>query len=457
MAAAAKDLTTGRPARLILQFALPMMLGSVFQQLYTITDAAIVGQFVGVQALATVGAGDWFNWLVLGIITGFAQGFSILPAQRFGAQRMEAMRRAAAMGILLTGLLGAALTAVSLPLIRPVLRLLDTESAIFADAAAYLTVLFSGILIVAGYNICAALLRAMGNSRDPLVAMVIGAAVNISLDLLFVVGFHWGIVGAAVATLIGQASSLLYSAFRLLRVPELRFVRADWRPELPLVQRELALGAPMALQNAVIGVGGMALQQVVNGFGYVFVAGFTATNKLYGILELAAINFGYAVSSFAGQNLGAGKHDRVKQGVATAARMGVITSVAVGAVMIALGRWIVGLFISAEDPVMAQEATQVAYDFLVTMCVPLFVLYLLHIYRSALQGLGDTVTPFLSGIFELVMRLTIANIAPAYIGELGIYLCEPMAWLGADLVLLPSFFRRINSLQGGENTEQKAV
>lgn len=446
MASAAKDLTTGSSAKLILQFALPMMLGSVFQQLYTITDAAIVGQFVGVQALAAVGAGEWFNWLVLGIITGFAQGFSILPAQRFGARCMDAMRKAAAAGILLTALLGALLTALSLPLIRPVLRLMDTEEAIFTDAAAYLAVLFSGILVVAGYNICGALLRSMGNSRDPLIAMVTGAVVNIGLDLLFVVVFHWGVVGAAIATIMGQCCALLYSVSRLLKEKEMRFSRSDWKPEPSLVQRELALGAPIALQNAVIGVGGMALQQVVNGFGYVFVAGFTATNKLYGLLELAAINFGYAVASFAGQNLGAGKYDRVKKGVRTAALMGILTSFAVGAVMIALGRWFVSAFISAEDPVMAQQAINVAYDFLVTMCVPLFILYLLHIYRSALQGMGDTVMPFVSGIFELVMRLSIAHIAPGYIGEFGIYLCEPMAWLGADLVLLPSFFKKINGL-----------
>jgi len=449
MASAAKDLTHGSPARLILGFALPMMLGSVFQQLYTITDAAIVGQFVGVQALAAVGAADWFNWLVLGIITGFAQGFSILPAQRYGARRMEAMRKSAAAGILLTGVLGVLLTAVSLPLIAPILSLMDTDEAIFHDAAVYLTILFSGIIVVAGYNIFSSLLRAMGNSRDPLVAMVVGAVVNIVLDLLFVVVLHWGVAGAALATVIGQLCAAIYALCRFLREKEMRFLPSDWRPEGELVRRELALGAPMAMQNAVIGAGGMALQQVVNGFGYIFVAGFTATNKLYGILELAAINFGYAVASYAGQNLGAGEYGRVKQGVRTAALMGVATSAAVGGVMILLGRWVLSAFISTGDPAAARQAMDVAYHYLVTMCVPLFILYLLHVYRSALQGMGDTVTPFLSGIFELIMRLTVANVAPGFIGEFGVYLAEPMAWLGADLVLLPSFFRRMSRLDRG--------
>ncbi len=455
MASAAKDLTRGSPARLILGFALPMMLGSVFQQLYTITDAAIVGQFVGVQALAALGAADWFNWLVLGIITGFAQGFSILPSQYFGARQMDGMRKSAAAGILLTGVLGVLLTAVSLPLISPVLALLDTDAAIFRDAAVYLTILFSGILVVAAYNIFSSLLRSMGNSRDPLIAMVVGAVVNIALDLLFVVVFRWGVAGAAAATVIGQVCAALYALSRLLREREMRFQPSDWRPDAALVRRELALGAPMAMQNGVIGVGGMALQQVVNGFGYVFVAGFTATNKLYGVLELAAINYGYAVASYTGQNLGAGKYGRVKQGVRTAALMSVLTSVALGGVMILLGRWIIAAFISAEDPEAAAQAIEVAYDYLVTMCVPLFILYLLHVYRSALQGMGDTVTPFLSGIFELVMRLTVAHVAPGFLQELGVYLAEPMAWLGADLVLLPSFFRRLSRLgaDGGGETQ----
>ncbi len=460
MAATAKNLTEGKPSVLILRFALPMMAGSVFQQLYTITDAAIVGKFLGVQALAAIGAADWFNWLVLSIIIGFAQGFAIIPAQRFGAGDHERLRRSAAMGICLTGVLALLLTAGSLPSIAPVLRIMDTEAAIFGDAEIYLVIVFSGIPIVAGYNIFSSLLRSLGDSRDPLIAMVVGAVTNIGLDLLFVVVLHWGVAGAAAATVIGQGCALLYSLAAFLRAPEMRFRRSDWLPDWRLVRREFLLGLPMALQNAVIGVGGMAVQQVVNGFGYVFVAGFTATNKLYGLLELAATNFGYAVASYTGQNLGAGKYGRIRSGVRDAARMGVLTSLAVAAVMLLAGRWIVALFISAGDPELARNALDVAYHYLATMCVPLFILYLLHIYRSSLQGMGDTVTPFLSGIFELVMRLGTVHIAPGLLGlgEWGVYIAEPLAWLGADLILLPSFFRHMRSLgrehplQNGETT-----
>ena len=446
MASAAKDLTQGKPLGLLLRFALPLMLGSIFQQLYTIVDAAIVGQFVGVEALAAIGAVDWFHWLVLSMIIGFAQGFTIIPAQKFGARDKAGLHRSAAMALVLTGVLGVVLTAVILPLVRPVLRLLDTEQTIFADSATYVSILFSGILIVAFYNVLASLLRAIGNSRDPLIAMIIGACVNIGLDLLFVLVFHWGIVGAAVATLIGQCCACLYTLLRVVREPALKLARQDWRPEWNFIRREFLLGMPMALQSAVIGVGGMVVQQVVNGFGYVFVAGYTATNKLWGLLEMAAINYGYAVTSYTGQNLGAGRFDRIRKGVKTAACMGFVTALIVGAFMILLGRFLAGLFISSEDAAIMQSAVDVAYDYLVVMCIPLFILYLFYVYRAAIQGSGDTVVPFASGVLELLVRIAVANTLPAAMGAMGVYLAEPLAWLSAAVMLVPAYYLRIRKL-----------
>jgi len=447
VASAARDLTVGKPARLLLGFALPMMLGSAFQQLYTMVDAAVVGRFIGVQALAAVGAVDWFHWLVLSLIIGCAQGFAIIPTQRFGARDERGLHKSAATAILLTGILGAVLTAVILPLVRPILRLMDTDAAIFEHSVTYVSILFSGILIVAAYNVFASLLRAIGNSRDPLVAMVIGACVNIALDLLFVPVFRWGIAGAAAATIIGQGCACLYTLVGVLKEPALKFASRDWKPEAPLVGQAFRMGLPMALQNAVIGVGGMAVQQVVNGFGYVFVAGFTATNKLWGLLELAAINYGYAMSSYTGQNLGAGRFDRIRSGVRTGVVLGLVTGLAVGGVMILIGRFVVGLFISSEDPAVVQNAVSVAYEYLVVMCIPLFILYLLYVYRAALQGSGDTVTPFLSAVMELVVRIAVVHTLPAAFGSLGIFLAEPLAWLSGDVILLPAYFLRMNRLR----------
>ena len=447
MASASKDLTQGRPAKLLLSFALPMMVGSAFQQMYTMVDAAIIGRFMGVQALAAVGAADWFQWLVLSLMIGCAQGFAIIPSQRFGARDQEGLRKSAATAIALTGILAAVLTAVILPMVRPVLRLMDTDAAIFEQSAAYVSVLFAGITVVAAYNMFASLLRAIGNSRDPLIAMVIGACVNIGLDLLFVPVLHWGVAGAAAATVIGQGCACLYTLIRVLREPMLKFTARDWRPERVLIGQNFRLGLPMALQNAVIGVGGMAVQQVVNGYGYVFVAGFTAANKLWGLMEMAAINYGYAMSSYTGQNLGAGRFDRIRSGVHTGAVLGIVTGAAVGGAMILSGRFLVGLFISAEDPHLVQSAVDVAYEYLTVMCVPLFVLYLLYVYRSALQGSGDTGAPFLSAMLELIVRVAVVHTLPGIFGEMGIFLAEPLAWLSADVILIPAYCLRMHRLR----------
>lgn len=447
MASASKDLTQGRPAKLLLTFALPMMVGSAFQQMYTMVDAAIIGRFMGVQALAAVGAGDWFQWLVLSLMIGCAQGFAIIPSQRFGARDREGLRKSAATAIVMTVVLAVLLTGMILPAVRPVLRLMDTDTAIFEQSAAYVSVLFCGIVIVASYNMLASLLRAIGNSRDPLIAMVIGACANIGLDLLFVPVLHWGVAGAAAATVLGQGCACLYTLLRVLREPVLKFTAGDWKPDRNLIGQNFRLGVPMALQNAVIGVGGMAVQQVVNGFGYVFVAGFTAANKLWGLMELAAINYGYAISSYTGQNLGAGRFDRIRSGVRTGAVLGLITGAAVGGVMILTGRFLVGLFLASEDPAVVQSAVNVAYEYLVVMCVPLIVLYLLYVYRSALQGSGDTAAPFLSALLELIVRITVVHTLPAVLGHMGIFLAEPLAWLSADVILVPAYFLRMRHLR----------
>ena len=212
-------MTVGKPARLILSFALPLMLGNVFQQMYIIVDTMVVGKFVGVEALAALGAADWLNWLVIGLMQGLTQGFSILISQRFGASDWKGLNRAMAGAVLIAGIVGIALTITSLSLVHPVLVLLNTPADIMDGALSYLHVMFSGCLAVMGYNVFAAILRAMGNSRTPLIAMVIASLLNVVLDLLFVLGFHWGIAGAAGATVLAQAVSCLICLFAVLRLP----------------------------------------------------------------------------------------------------------------------------------------------------------------------------------------------------------------------------------------------
>lgn len=445
MASNIKDMTKGRPAGLIFTFALPLMLGNVFQQLYTVVDTAVVGQFVGVEALASVGAADWPNWMVLGLVTGFAQGFCILISQRFGAGDLEGMRRSVSHTYLMGLILGAVVTLLAHLLARPILTLLDTPENVLPGALLYLRISYSGILVVMVYNVLSSVLRALGDSKSPLYAMIIAALLNIGLDLLFVRVFGWGIAGAAVATLMAQCFSALYCYLVIRRISILKLERADWALDKPTVRHLLYLGAPMAFQNAIIAVGGFAVQYVINGFGFIFIAGFTATNKIYGVLELAAISYGFSMATYAGQNLGAGKLDRIRKGMRAALAMGAVTSAVISVLMLVFGRSILSIFISGEPEVTA-EVLRVAYTYLSVMAYTLVILYFLHIYRSALQGMGDTVVPMVSGILELVMRIGVALILPRIIGEAGIFAAEPAAWIGADLLLISGYYVRMHKL-----------
>ena len=434
-----RNMTTGSPIRLIFSVALPLMAGNVCQQLYTVVDAHIVGSVVGVSALAAVGAADWFNWLFLGIVQGLAQGFTIPMAQAFGAKDHARLRRCVGNAIMLSAAAALVITLTALLLLSPVLTMMGTPDAIRPTSTVYLTILFAGLPVVMAYNLAAGVLRSLGDGRSPLYAMIVASAVNIALDWLFVAGFGWGVGGAAAATVIAQLCSILFCLYRLAKLSFIRPARADLKPDFSMCSQLMKLGTPIALQNAIIGVGGMIVQSIVNPLGVTFIAGYTATNKLYGVLEVAAIAYGYAVSTYTGQNLGARKPKRIRTGVHAAAITGVLTAAGIAAFMFAFGRSIIGSFISGTPEDVA-AATQIGWEFLKLMSLTLPVLYILHIYRSALQGMGNTVMPMASGIAEFVMRTASALILPGLIGYPGVFWAEVLAWLGADLILVPSYY-----------------
>ena len=441
-----REMTCGSPLRLLLSVSLPLMIGNVFQQLYTVVDAQVVGSVDGVSSLAALGAADWFIWLFMGIVSGFAQGFTIPMAQAFGAKDHALLRKTVGNAVLLAVACSAALMAVSLSLIHPLLTLLGTPEEIMPLSKMYLTILFCGMPIVMAYNMMAGVLRSLGDGQSPLYAMIVASLVNIVLDLLFVAVFRWGIMGAAVATAIAQCCSVIFCLFRLRKVKFIHPARSDFRPDRALCSRLMRLSIPVAIQNGVIGVGGLVVQSVVNTMGVAFIAGYTASNKLYGVLEIAAISFGYAISTYCGQNLGAKRYDRIREGVRTGAVLGVATAAVIAAVMFVFGGSIVASFISGT-PEEVSEATRIAREYLYLMAAGLPVLYLLYNYRSSLQGMGNTVAPMISGTAELVMRTASALFLPALIGYSGIFWGEVLAWLGADLILMPNYFILMRKLR----------
>ena len=440
-----KDMTSGKPAPLIIYFALPLMLGNVFQQLYTVVDTAIVGKALGVAALGALGATDWLAWMIIGMVQGLTQGFSIRMANQFGAKQYDELRRTVAVSIVLSAVSAVILLTVAEVLALPLLKLLKTPSEVISGSLLYLRYIFAGIPIIMAFNLLASVLRALGDGKTPLYAMIVAALSNIVLDLLFVLVFHWGIAGAAIATLIAQLLSCVFCYVQIRKIDILKLSGSDFRFSAQLVFRMLGLGTPMSLQNCIIAIGGMIIQMEVNRFGLIFLAGFTASNKLFGILEIAGSSYGFALVSYVGQNLGAKKLDRIKKGVNQGSLIAIATSLLIGVAMLVFGPWFISCFISGS-PEQVEQSGIVAYEYLATMSIALPALYLIHAYRSSLQGLGDTFIPMLSGILELCIRISLVFLLPRFIGQRGIYVAEVSAWIGAAIMLCISYYIRLHRL-----------
>ena len=439
MRAKIKDMTSGKPLPLIVSFALPLMVGNIFQQLYTVVDTMVVGKALGVDALAALGATDWLYWMWLGMIQGVTQGFGILMAREFGAKQFESLRSVVGSSVTLSALSSVLFLILGQAVAEPVLVLLNTPAEILGSSLLYLRIMFLGIPIVMAYNLLATVLRSLGDGQTPLYAMIVAAISNIVLDLLFVLVLHWGIAGAAIATLIAQGISSIYCLLKIRKIEFLTINKSHFALTPAMAGRLLGLGSPMAAQNAIIAVGGMIITAVVNGYGVTFIGGFTAANKLYGVLEIAATSYGYAMITYVGQNLGAAKIERIRTGMKWGITVALATSALISSVMLVFGKTIVGAFISGT-PEEAAAALKVGVTYLSIMSICLPALYILHVTRSAVQGMGNTVLPMVSGIAEFVMRTGGALLLPALMGENGIFIAEVLAWFGADLILVPSYF-----------------
>ena len=442
------NMTTGSPMKLLFSFALPLMFGNIFQQLYTVVDTAIVGRGVGMVALAALGTVDWLNWMMLGIAQGFTQGFCIRMAQKFGAQDEEGLKQTLGTSIVLTALVAIAGTLISqlgLPLFLTWMKVPDY---LRESATLYSRIIMGGFAAVCFFNLCSSTLRAVGDSKTPLVAMVVAATTNIVLDIVAVFILKWGIAGAAAATVFSQLLSGALCAIKIAKTPELQFEKRHLTMHLPMAGDLMGIGIPAAVKNIIIAVGGMIVQTVVNSFdSMAFIAGFTATNKLYGLLEIAALSYGYAVTTYVGQNYGAGNLPRIRSGVRAANILAVLSSLVIAAVMLIFGRPITMLFISREDALLALEAGETAYRYLCLMSVSLPILYLLYVYMSALQGMGNTVAPMWSAAFELAIRLAVA-FTVAYLGvRSGIFWAEVGAWYGGAVTQALGYFLQIRKMR----------
>ena len=434
------DMTKGSPGKLMLSFAVPVVLTNLGQQFYQIVDAAIVGRGVGVEALAAVGCTDWVYWMILWSVCVMASGFATFVSRYFGSREYGKMNRAIITMTALSVMISLVLTVVGLIATRPLLIFLNTPENILSDAVVYLSTMIAGTAIVTLYNLAASILRAFGDSRSPLLAMVMAAVMNILLDLLFVMVFRWGIFGAAIASVLSQLAALVFCVVKIVKVEYVKFDAEALRWESKMAWEIFLFGAPLALQYIIINCSGVILQSTINTQGSDFIAGYTAVNKLYGLLECSAIALGSAFTTFVSQNYGAGDFRRVRKGINVSALLAVAAAVGLLAITLPLNTVLPRLFIDLSEQGAAQ-AIAVAGKYLVHMILSLPVLYMVYVHRSALQGTGDSKWSLISGVLEAMTRIAVAKVLFGMWGEPALYWSEPLSWLSAWLfVFLPYLF-----------------
>ena len=419
------DLTTGRPLTRILVFALPLVLGTLFQQLYSFADTVIVGRCLGTGALAAVGSTYSLNFLILGFIQGACVGFSIPVAEAFGAKKSEDLHRYLSNGAWLCLALSVVFTALTVLAAAPLLRLMHTPADIFTDAAVYIRVIFWGIPATVLYNYVSGVLRALGDSRHPFYFLLASSLLNIGLDWLFIVPLQGGVAGAAAATVLSQAvSGVLCTWWFFARVENIHFTKENLRLSAAHCRRLAVIGLPMGFEYSVSAIGAVLMQNAINLMGSVVVAAQTAGEKIRQMFTLPMESVGMAMATYTGQNHGAGRTDRIRQGIRDGSKIQLCYCAAVWVVLYFIKPYAVALVLGDADPAV----TQGALEYLGIISV-LFCLHgLLMIFRNTLQGLGYSTQAVISGMGELLGRTFGGWLALHGLGYTAICLANPLAW-----------------------------
>lgn len=449
-----RDLTKGSPAKLILFFTIPLLLGNVFQQLYSMADTIIVGRTIGVDALAAVGSTGSLSFLIIGFAQGLTAGFSVVTAQRFGADDLIGVRKSYAASALLSLLITVVLTVLSVSFARPILELLNTPPEIIEGAYQYISVIFGGIAASVLFNLLSNVIRALGDSKTPLLFLIIACVLNIGLDFLFILGFRMGVAGAAWATVISQAvSGVLCLLYIKKNLPVLHLEFSDLQIGWPSAWQHLRLGLPMAFQCSIIAIGAMAVQAALNTLGSTAVAAFTAAQKIDILITQPLNSFGITMATYSAQNFGAGNVARIRVGVRRCILMSVLFAIVGGGAVILGGSGLVRLFVGEGQ----DEVVRLSLIYLVINCSMYFALSLLFIYRNTLQGLGKSGIPTVAGIMELLMRTFAAIILASQIGFAGVCFAGPVAWVGALIPLTIAYYITIHKLMKDQTAQTQPL
>ena len=439
-----RDMTTGSPFRLILGFAVPMLMGLLFQQFYSMVDTIIVGKYLGVSALASVGSTSSINFMIIGFCTGVCSGFSIPVAQRFGAGDHHGLRCFVANAGWLSAIFSTVMTVIVCFLCMDILRWMDTPDDIIQGAYDYIFIIFAGIPVTYLYNILAGIIRSLGDSRTPVYFLLLSSVINIFLDLFTILVMGMGVEGAAYATVISQAiSGVLCFLYMRSHFPILRMTREERKFNLRMAKILCGIGVPMGLQYSITAIGSVILQTAVNGLGSLYVAAISAGNKLTLFFTCPFDALGATMATWAGQNVGAGKIDRVKEGVKYALLIGCVYAVAAFVILTLFSKYLALLFLDADEVSTIGNVSL----FLFGNSLFYIALVFVNVVRFSIQGMGFSTFAILAGVFEMFARTFAGMCLVPIFGYPAACFASPMAWIAADIFLVPAFLHCIKKLK----------
>lgn len=433
-----KEMTQGSPMKLILGFSIPLLFGNLFQQFYSMVDAVIVGRVLGTGPLAAVGSTGSVTFLIIGFCLGLCSGFSIPVAQRFGSRDYKELRRFIGNAIWLIVFFGAVITVLTVVFCRDILALMGTPADIIDDAYHYLVIIFAGIPATFLYNMLSGIQRALGDSKTPVIFLIIASVINIVLDIVLIVFIPMGVAGAALATVIAQLVSGLACLFYARRHYEvLQMEKADFQLRTAHVRRLLSMGVPMALQTSITAIGSVVLQTSVNVLGSMAVASITAASKLSMLFTCAYDSLGVTMSTYCGQNIGAGQYDRIGRGVKACNIIGFIYSLLALLAVTAFGGAMILLFVDASETAIIRAA----YEFILINAAFFIPLTVVNVVRLSIQGMGFSRLAMFAGVFEMIARAGVGLLLVPRFGFVAACFASPVAWIMADLFLIPAYYR----------------
>ena len=423
-----RDLTEGNVFKLILEFSIPLLLGMLFQQFYSMVDTIIVGRYLGVKALAAVGSTGSINFMIIGFCMGVCNGFAIPIAQKFGAKKYKKLRKYVFNSAFLSAIFAIVMTVIVCVLCNNILLWMNTPSDIIKGAYEYIFVIFLGIPVIYLYNILSGIIRSLGDSKTPLYFLLISSGLNILLDLLFIIELHLGVAGAAWATVISQAiAGICCLIYMRKRYEVLKFEKDELKISGRCIKKLCYMGIPMGLQYSITAIGSVVLQTAVNGLGSVIVAAVTAAQKISGLLCCPFDALGSTMATYTGQNVGAKKLERISEGIKK--------SIIIGAVYSIIALMITVLFVDKGEVDIISKATQ----YLITLVIFYIPLSLVYIVRFTIQGMGYSTLAILAGVCEMAARTLFGFVLVPVLGFSAACFASPIAWICADVFLIPAY------------------